>query len=325
MNDELDDVDAETVRDRLRESSVDVDEDVLSGIDARTTDGSIDVAAFEAWYDECADRRRSVAERTERFETRLDEYRASLDPAERDFDHVRVRFEEYDERFDAIRAELASVADRIETASRTPTSATALYETARLLSAAEKALHGIAHELGHVEEGLDEFGSWLTDPAVRLDDFDGELDTVARYLDNTDRLLTNVETHAADPPPGFRPFDAWLTARHLHLLVAVVFEELRADVDELAEWLERLDGTHDAELSALTDRLDALADRHASFESRIDEATDAIDGFEGKYADVAEEVDRFAADLDAVEPPIDWATLEERIDEQFDELGISHG
>jgi chromosome segregation ATPase len=325
MNDPPDDVDAETLRDRLRESSIDVDEDVLSEVDARTTNGSVDVAAFEAWYDECAERRRSLVDRTERFEARLDEYRASLDPVERDFDHVRARFEEYDERFDAVRSALASVADRIETASRTPASATALYETARTLSASEEALRGVAHELHHVEEGLDDLGSWLTDPAVRLDDFDDELDTVERYLDNTGQLLTNVETHAADPPPGFRPFDAWLTARHLHLLVAVVFAELRADVDELGRWLERTEGDHGAELAALTDRLDALADRHASFEDRIDESTDAIAGFEEKYAEVADEVDRFAAELNAVEPPIDWATLEERIDEQFDDLGISHG
>jgi len=137
MNDVLDDVDVGTVRDRLRESSGDVDEDVLNEVDARATDGRIDVAAFEAWHDECTERYRSVAERTERFEDRLDEYRASLDPAERDFDHVRVRFEEYEERFDAIRTELASVEERLETASRTPASATALYETARLCSASE--------------------------------------------------------------------------------------------------------------------------------------------------------------------------------------------
>jgi chromosome segregation ATPase len=325
MNDTPDDVDVESLRDRLRGSSIDVDENVLNEIDARTVDGSVDIAAFEAWYDDCTDRRRSVTERTERFESRLDEYRASLGPVERDFDHVRVRFEEYDERFDAIRTKLESVADRIETASRTPASATALYETARLLSASERTLHGIAHELGHIEEALDDLESWLTDPAVRLDDFDDELDTVERYLDNTDRLLTNVEAHAADPPAGFRPFDAWLTARHLHLLVAVVFEELKADVDELGRWVERCEGDHGAALAALTDRLDALADRHASFERRIDDATDAIAGFEEKYAAVAAEVDRFAAELDAVEPPIDWATLEERIDEQFDSLGISHG
>jgi len=104
-----------------------------------------------------------------------------------------------------------------------------------------------------------------------------------------------------------------------------VFEELRADVDELGQWLERTEGDYGSELTALTGRLDALADRHASFEGRIDEAADHIVGFDRKHADVADEVDRFAAELDAVEPPIDWATLEERIDEQFDELGISHG
>lgn len=317
-------LDIEAVRERVRRDG-EVDESVMDELEARAEDGRIDLDAFGAWYDECAERRRSVAERTERFEDRLDEYRRSLDPVERDFDHVQVRFDEYDERFDAIRTELASVTDRIETAAQRPASATELYETARLLSASEQAIHGVAHELHHVEEELDELESWLTDPAVRLDDFGDELDTVERYLDNTDRLLTNVETHAADPPSGFRPFDAWLTARHLHLLVDVVFEELRADIDELGQWLERLDGDHDTELAALTDRLDELADRHASFDRRINESTGTVDDFESKHAEVADEIDRFASELDAVEPPIDWAALEERIEEQFDELGISHG
>jgi chromosome segregation ATPase len=325
MNDAVDDVDVETVRERIRGSSVDVDEDVLSELDARADDGRIDLDAVEAWYDEVEERRQSVVERTDRLAARLEEYRESLDPIERDFDHVGVRFSEYDERFDAVRTALASVEDLIESASREPESAVALYETARSLSECEHSLHSVAHELGHLDEALDRFESWLADPAVRLDDFEDELDTVERYLDNTERLLTNVETHAADPPAGFRPFDAWLTARHLHLLVAVVFEELRADVDELARWLEHLDGDHDAALSALTDRLDSLAARHESFDGRIDDATEEIAGFEEQHAEVADDVERFAAELDAVEPPIDWAALEDRIDEQFDELGISHG
>jgi septation ring formation regulator EzrA len=322
MSESWQDVDIGTVRERLEEDAAVVVEDrVVSALEERAVeDGSVSAEAVASWYDDCEAGLDSVEERVADLEARLDGFRESLDPAEREFAHVRARFDEFHEQFESVREAIAGLTDRLDAASRAPESTRELYATADRLSTVESAVGEVHHSLEHVEEEVDPFETWLVDPTARVAYFEEELQVVERYLDNTEELLETIEAHADDPPEGFDPFDAWVAARHLHLLVTVAFEEFRSDVAELARWLDGRDD--DADLSTLTDRLDSLETRHESFEIRFDDTADTIDGFESAYADVADDVERFEATLDDLEPPIDWTALEERLNEQFDTLGI---
>lgn len=319
-------IDVTTLRERLEcDPDVEVDETVVATIEARATEErAVSVAAFAQWYEECDRERRAAEERLTEFESRLAEHRVALDEWELELDHVRSQFDEYGEKFDAMRDDLSTAATHLEETPRRPVTAAALYAGAGRLAAVEELTHGVAHRLEHFEQEFDWFASWLTEPTARIEGFDDELDAVEGYLGRVERLLAEAETHAADPPAGYEPFDAWAGARHLHLLATVALDEFRADVGDLGMWLESVDGEHDEQFQTLTDRLFALEERNETLEDRFDAAADAIDDFEAAHAEIAHLIGAFEAELDKRSPPIDWATVNRLLREQFEELGIPY-
>lgn len=315
------DVDVSTVRDRIGErGDIDVSEDVMAAIEERAEAGRLAPDAFADWHRECRREHRSTVEDLDAVETRFRELLAGLDPADRESNQTRARIDEYEAQFDAMREELAAVADRLDETPREPASAVAVYGAAERLSTSGRAVNEIAHGLHHVEQGIEEFETWLHDPATRIDALDDEIRGSERYLDNTEELVERLESGGDG---DFQPFDAWLAAHHLQRVMAVVFDELRTDLAELEAWLARRDGEYGDEVARLRDRLDALSERHAACSDRLDAASHHVDEFAAKRASVAASIERFEASLDDLEPPVDWGEVEESVQEQFDELGIS--
>jgi chromosome segregation ATPase len=319
MSDDRRTFDLSTVRKRAGERADSVDENVLAAMEDRADDGRITADAFADWHRACRDHYQSaaadVADAEARFEALLD----SIQPADRETNQVRSRVEEYESQLDAMRSALSTTDDRLDATPERPDSPAAAYEVAAQLHRAGRVVHEVAHSHHHVEEGLDAFETWLDDPATRIDDFGDEIGGFERYLDNTEGLLDRLESDDSDE---FEPFDAWLSAYHLQRMMALVFDELRADMAELETCLERQDGTYDDELATLRERLDALETRHGTCSERLDAAAEDIEEFESKREAVADSLDRFEATLDEHEPPVDWEAVEELVQSQFDELGI---
>jgi chromosome segregation ATPase len=319
MSDDRRTFDLSTVRKRAEErTDSDVDR-VLTAIEDRADDGRITADAFADWHRTCRDHYRSTAADVADAEARFEELRDSIQPAERGTNQVRARVEEYESQLEAMRSALSTTADRLDATPERPDSPAEAYEVAAQLRRAGQVVHEVAHSHHHVEEGLDAFETWLDDPATRIDDFGDEIGGFERYLDNTEGLLDRLESDDSDE---FEPFDAWLSAYHLQRMMALVFDELRADMTDLEAWLERQDGNYDDELAALRERLDALEARHGACSERLDAAAADIEGFAAKRAAVADSLDRFEAALDEHEPPVDWEAVEELVQSQFDELGI---
>jgi len=307
-----------TIRERAEDDDVDVSEDVLTAIEDRADDGRLALDALAEWHRTCREAHRTTAADVDAAESQFHALRESIDPVDRDTNQVRARVEEYDDQFDAMRSALATTADRLESTPERPAAPLAAYETAAQLQRAEHVVHEVGHSLHHVEEGLETFEAWLHEPAVRLDEFGDELEGFERYLDNTEELLDRLEADGdAD-----EPFDAWLAAHHLQRMMALVFEELRADLAELETWLEERDGDHGDEVERLRDRLDELAARHEACSDRLDAAAAGIEGFDEKRAAVADSLAAFELELDDREPPVDWEAVEELMQSQFAELGI---
>jgi len=319
MSDDRGRFDLPTIRERATERADSVDENVLTAIEDRADDGRITADAFADWHRTCREHHRSTAADVADAKARFAALRDAIDPAERETNQVRARVEEYESQLDAMRSALSTTADRLDATPERPDSPAAAYEAAAHLRRAGVVVHEVAHSHHHVEEGLDTFETWLDDPATRIDDFGDEIGGFERYLDNTEGLLDRLE---ADDSDGVEPFDAWLSAYHLQRMMALVFDELRADLAELETWLERQDGSYDDELSTLRERLDALETRHGTCSERLDAAAADIAEFESKRAAVADSLDRFEAALDEHEPPVDWVAVEELMQSQFDELGI---
>jgi len=309
------DLDVATVRERVDAG----DADVLDALAERAADGADVTEAFTSWYQECRRERASTAEDVDAAESRLRDLLAGVETADREHNQVRAQVEEFESQFETLRAELSAAGDRLDAAPTAPASAADLYTGAERLVACERAVHEVAHGLHHVDQALDEFESWLHDPAARIDAFRDELEGFERYLDNTGGLLDRIEAGEGDED---RAFDRWLAAYHLQQTMGVILDELRLDGDELSAWLNRQDGAYDDDLAAIRDRVTDLVARHETCSERLEMTADSMDGFEESWSAVAASVEAFEAALDELEPPVDWAGVESRLDKQFDELDI---
>jgi chromosome segregation ATPase len=313
-------VDVSTICERVEErDDVDAADHVLTAIEERAEDGRITAETMADWHRECREKRRSVAEDIDDAADRLDGVLSPLDPADHEGNQLRARVDEYEGHLDAVRSNLSTVADRLDATATRPESPVAAYEAADRLRECEGLIQETAHALHHLEEEFDEFETWLVDPEARIEDLDEEIDGFGRYLDNTEELLGRLETGSTG---STGPFDAWLAAYHLQYMMTLVFEELRSDIAELEAWVERQESDHSEALAALRDRLDTLEERHDECSKRLDAATVEVEGFERKREEVAESLERFEAALDDHEPPVDWETVEELVQSQFDDLGI---
>ena len=320
MSDERRTVDFSTVRDRTEErDDIDVDQNVLAAIEKRADDGRLALDAFTEWHRECREAHRETVAAVDETEAAFEALLEPLDPVDRDSNQVRARIEEYADQFDAMRSALATTADRLDATPDAPESPTAVYEGAEQLRRAERVVHEVAHSHHHVEEGIESFETWLHDPVARIDDLGEEMGGFERYLDNTEHLLDRLEAGDAD---DIRPFGSWLSAYHLQRMMALVFDELHADIDELDAWLERQDGHYGDAVADLRERLDTLEGRHETCSERLDATAADIEGFEAKRAEVTDSVDEFEAALDEQEPPVDWEAVEELVQSQFGELGL---
>ncbi|WP_435067563.1 hypothetical protein [Haloplanus sp. C73] len=305
-----------TVRDRVAERD-DVDENVLSAIEDRAEEGRVTPETMADWHRECREERESTAGALDAMESELQSYVSDLDPAERERNQVQARVEEFESEFDDLGRALDAVAARLSDTPREPTDPAAVYDAAAALRRCSRSTHDVAHALHHLEQALDEFATWLDDPETRIEELGDEISGSERYLENTETLLEQVESGQSP-----EPFDAWLAAYHLQQVMGAVFAELRTDVSELASWLDDRDGDYGDDVAALRDRLDDLETRYEACSRRLDETTDAIDDFESKRAAVADSLDEFEATIADLEPPVDWAAVEELVQAQFDEHAI---
>jgi chromosome segregation ATPase len=320
MSDDRRTFDLSTVRERAGErDDIDVDSEVMTAIEERADDGELVLDAFADWHRECRAAHDSTAADVDGIEARFEALRSSLDPTDSDTTQVRARIDEFAAQFESMRAALSTAADRLDATPDAPESPAAVYEGAEQLRRAERVVHEVAHSCHHVEEGIEAFETWLDDPEARLEELGEEMAGFERYLDNTERLLDRLE---AGDTGDIRPFGAWLSAYHLQRVMALVFEELRTDIDELETWLARQDGSYGDEVAALRSRLGSLEARHGTCSERLDAAAADIEDFAAKRAEVAESVDRFEAALADREPPVDWGDVEELVQSQFDELGL---
>jgi len=306
-----------TVRDRIEKRDGDVDENVLSAIEEWAESGSVTPEAMAEWHQERREERESRAGAIDAVEADIHELVADLDPEEQANNQVQSRVEEYEGEFDRLRDELDAAADLLAETPREPASPTAIYDAAVDLRRCAGTTHEVGHALHHLSDEVDIFETWLHDPERRLEEFDDEISGSEQYLENTEALLERVESGQSP-----EPFDAWLAAYHLQQVMDVVFTELRADVSELESWLDGQDGDYGDDVADLRDRLDALATRHEACSRRLDEAADAIDDFESKRAGVAGSLDQFEGALSGLEPPVDWATVEQLVQAQFQKHDI---
>jgi len=273
-------------------------ESIRTWLDPLTDDGRVSPAAIESSVTD-------VAQVLATAETRVDLATRTHDEATEaaadapDLDVVDVRRRAFGERLDDLRADVEALGDELRSARSGLNSPVAVYRAAfdlHEITTDAQDIVRIAHDL---ETELEAFEAWLSSANRR---HDALVDEVEAAEESAESVVDAVAAlREADEPDPQRRFDAAVQTRVLDLVVA----DLRAEADDLRAWAER-DGV----------------DFPDGVDERVDDLAAAVDGSAAALAEAPTWDDRFAerldaldAELEAVEPPVAWARVDETVAE----------
>ncbi|WP_372910107.1 halo transducer protein [Salinigranum sp.] len=283
-------------------------------------DGVVTSAAVDDAFGELSKVVSTPETRTELARIAFADATETAEPVD-DVDVVRARLDRFEERLERIEAHVPDLGRELQDLVNDDEAD--LYDVAvriqRLTAAANRA-QGAADEL---QVDLEEFERWVGSAAVRHDEFAAELDALDGSLDELARAVDAVAANASDDGDGggaesdTDPALVWVDASLRHRAVALLFSDLRAELDALREWptwddasldgAEREDGDRTAELDS---RLDDLEARWGSLGDRLDDV--ARPAWHERYDEV---LGNFADAVDDLEPPLDWREVQAALDE----------
>jgi division protein CdvB (Snf7/Vps24/ESCRT-III family) len=241
----------------------------------------------------------------------LSDAREAADPVA-DLDTVQARLDAFAARLDAVEARLPELGADLRALVADDAAHDDVYETAaeiRRLTVAANEVQGTADEL---QVDIEEFERWLGDPAVRFEAFAEELDALDGSLADLAEAvgsMTDAE-RGEQTVGGAEPAVAWADTALRHRSVGPLFPDLRAELADLRTWNDR-DGIDAADRTAeLERRLDDLHDRWQATGDRLHDVSRPA--WRERFGD---RLSAFEATLDALEPPIDWGTVQAELDE----------
>ena len=282
--------------DAVSERTDEEPESIRTWLDPFTEDGTVTPAAIESSVTDVAQVLATAETRVD-LATRTHEAATAAADDAPDLDVVAVRRRAFGDRLADLRADVAALGDRLGEAGSGLDSPVSMYRAAvdlhEITTDAQDVVR-VAHDL---ETELEAFEAWVNSANRRrhglVDEIDAAEESVAAVAE------TVASLRESDDPDPERRFEATLQTRVLELVVA----DLRAEAADLRAWADR-DGVSflgdvDARLddleAAVADHADALADG-PDWDDRFDERLDTLD-----------------AELDAVEPPVAWARVDETV------------
>ncbi|WP_432508055.1 halo transducer protein [Halorubrum ezzemoulense] len=291
---------AETPLDELVESVADRSgeepESIRTWLEPFTDDGRVTSAAIESSVTDVSQILATAETRVDLATRTHDEATAAADDAP-DLEVVTVRRRAFGDRLDDLRAEVEALGDDLGAARSGLAEPVAVYRAAVALHEITTEAQDIVRVAHDLETELEAFEAWLRSANRRhgalVDEIDAAEESVAAVAE------TVASLRESDDPDPERRFEATLQTRVLELVVA----DLRAEAADLRAWADRdgvsFPGDVDARLddleAAVADHADALADG-PDWDDRFDERLDTLD-----------------AELDAVEPPVAWARVDETV------------
>ncbi|OYR73078.1 halo transducer protein [Halorubrum ezzemoulense] len=293
---------AETPLDELVESVADrtgeKPESIRTWLEPFTDDGRVTSAAIESSVTDVSQILATAETRVDLATRTHDEATAAADDAP-DLEVVTVRRRAFGDRLDDLRAEVEALGDDLGAARSGLAEPVAVYRAAVALHEITTEAQDIVRVAHDLETELEAFEAWLSSANRR---HGALVDEVEAAEESAAALTETVESlrDADDPDPG-RRFDAAVQTRVLDLVVA----DLRAEADDLRAWAHR-DG------APFPDDVDARID---DLESAVAEHADALGDRPGRDGEFGERLDALDAELEAVEPPVAWARVDETVAE----------
>ena len=281
--DREDDRDPETVRDVL---------------DPVTDDGVVTREAVETAVADTSKVVATAETRVELAESAYDDATATAASVD-DLDVVATRLDAFADRLAAVQARADDLADDLQAPVERLSDPDAVYELALELRDVATAAQGVVRTADDLSWDVEQFESWVTEPERRYDEFAEDVDHVEESLDE---LLDAAE---ALPEDSDAPATDWADATMRARVVALLVEDLRAELGDLRTWAEREDNTFRP----------ALDERVTDAERRATELTDAL----AERAEPAwrerfdDDLTAFERDLEGFAPPVDWARIQETL------------
>lgn len=267
-------------------------------------DGVVTEAAFDRVQSNVSNLLATAESRAEFAELELEDARETAEDVS-DFDVVQSRLDVYADQIEAV---TDRAADLGPTFGREVTRADSTCE-------AMQALQSIADEAKSVQMTADElvmdaesFGRWVGSPHYRRQETGEDVDALEDSIERTETL---VEALTADNDAVDHPAVAWFDVTLQRRVIALLLEDVRAEVEVLQTWeTEHTEGGLDED----------ARDAFETIESRLDDLDDRLRAIETALADLRREeltarfddrLDRFDSLLAGVEPPVDWGAVQQ--------------
>jgi transposase-like protein len=273
-------------------------ESIRTWLDPLTDDGRVSPAAIESSVTDVAQVLATAETRVD-LATRTHDEATEAAAAAPNLDVVGVRRRAFGERLDDLRADVEALGDELRSARSGLDSPVAVYRAAVDLHEITTDAQDIVRVAHDLETELEAFEAWLSSANRRHDALVDEVEAAEESAESVGDAVAALRE--ADEPDPQRRFDAAVQTRVLDLVVA----DLRAEADDLRAWAER-DGVDFPD--GVDERIDDLAAAVDDSAAALAEAPAWDDRF-------AERLDALDAELEAVEPPVAWARVDETVAE----------
>jgi len=229
-----------------------------------------------------------------------------------DVDVVAFRLDAFADRLEAVESRIEALGEDLQSLLARRDDVT--YALARDLHRLHQAANECHHAADELLVDVEEFGRWLASHERRVADLDEDLDALDAALSD----LSDAARAVREESPA-NPGLAWASATLQNRVLGLLVDDVRADAEgirRLADRMEVQGGDVDGSLDRLDGRLDDLASRRTEIGSDLDDL--ARDPWIERFG---EGIRAFEATVADVEPPVDWARVQETLAAHRSSLG----
>jgi hypothetical protein len=270
-------------------------------LDPITDDGVVTREAVEQAVSDTSKVVATAETRAELAEIAYEDATEAAGPVD-DLTIVTARQNRYSDRLTALQTRVDDLASALQTPVEQLDDPNAVYELAVNLRDVATTAQGVVRTADELSEELKEFGMWLTEPDRRYDQFSEDIDLIEDSIADVKTAAAGLSADSETPAVDW--VDATMRARVLELLAA----DLRAEVADLQVWADR----EDVQFRS------GLNERVSDVEQNITELTDTLaehakPAWRDQFGDT---LSAFEAELDSVEPPVDWTRVQELLEKR---------
>jgi len=317
-------VESATERVLARDPGADPDS-IRVALERVAADGVVSQEGIESALGEAAKHVATPETRLELAGDALEAARAAAEPVG-DIDAVQSRLDGFAARYREIEAEVDELGSRLDGLAERADTPQDVHHLSQSIGELRSDASDTQHRADELQAELERFESWVTDAETRFDELVEDAESIEGLLDDLAAAVDRLEAATgdggdsganntpadADDSPGADAGDlalAWVDATFRRRVIGLLAADLRAELADLRAWPGE-DTVPEGRADEAEARIDDLQAREASLGDRLDAIADPA--WRDRFG---AEIDDFEADLDAVDPPVDWGAVNDLLEE----------